>query len=249
MNSDKWVSLDELPEGLLRQLAYPSHDLNRAKELWAELRSLGVEELSTIDGKLRLLGKGYRSVVLRCRMGNKTLAAKVLRSDSPLKDVRHEAKMQIYANEASIGPRLIGHADHVIVMEEVEGVGLSDWLMSLRKDDFDRGRKLMTDLLIMARKLDQIGLRHGEISDARKHVIVSMGRPVIIDFSASCLRERPSNVTAIISYLFRGEVLPVVTSLLMLRMPSKDVLRRYKVEHSDGSFKWVLDELFGSEGV
>jgi putative serine/threonine protein kinase len=51
--------------------------------------------------------------------------------------------------------------------------------------------------------MDRLGLDHGELSNPKKHVIISE-KPVIIDFESSSISRRPSNLTKIVQYLFIG---------------------------------------------
>ncbi|MCS7142616.1 MAG: hypothetical protein NZ920_02300 [Aigarchaeota archaeon] len=242
--SERWVSLERLwTSELLRELAYPSKDVNYAREVLRELESSSIIEVSVCDEGLTVLGKGYRSIVVRCKMDDGVVAAKILRTDSPLRDVLHEASMQRYANEHGIGPKLFSSTPRVIVMEEVTGVDLGRWLVGTGRDRVKVARDIILELLRMGRSLDEIRLRHGELSNAKRHVIVSYRGPVIIDFSASSLHERPANLNALLNYLFYGEVRDVVTQTIGLRSPSLGPLKAYKRYHSDHWYRKILEEL------
>ena len=60
-------------------------------------------------------------------------------------------------------------------MELVEGDYLVDWVGGLGPGDVGLLRGALLDLMEQARRLDVAGLDHGELSSARRHVIVSGG--------------------------------------------------------------------------
>jgi putative serine/threonine protein kinase len=63
-------------------------------------------------------------------------------------------------------------------------------------------RGILLDLMEQARRLDVAGLDHGELSSARRHVIVSGGVARIVDFESASVSRRCSNVTSMAQYLF-----------------------------------------------
>ena len=54
-------------------------------------------------------------------------------------------------------------------------------------------------------QLDQVGLDHGELSKAPKHLLVDKAEKIfIVDFETASLERRVANVTAVCQYLFGG---------------------------------------------
>ena len=54
-------------------------------------------------------------------------------------------------------------------------------------------------------RLDQIGLDHGELSKAPKHLLVDKTKRIfIVDFETASIERRVANVTAVCQYLFGG---------------------------------------------
>jgi putative serine/threonine protein kinase len=93
-------------------------------------------------------------------------------------------------------------------------------------------------------QLDMVGLDHGELSKAPKHVIVDYNlQPWIVDFETSSDHRKPANVTAICQYLtMSGGYIPQrVAEVLGERNREKviEALRDYKKEQTRDS----LDEL------
>jgi putative serine/threonine protein kinase len=92
--------------------------------------------------------------------------------------------------------------------------------------------------------LDRIGLDHGELSHAPKHVIVSKeDKPVIVDFESASLNRRPSNVTSICQFLFLGDEPAKILAKKLGTVDRETVfeaLRRYKNDRTFENFETVL---------
>ncbi len=235
------VALGELygREDLLRQLSYPAGDLRHALEAAGALDSLGVEAIALDErGGLKLLGKGFRNIVLEGWMSGARVALKIRRSDYAVRDAEREAAMLGAANSLGVGPRLIGWRGSVIVMELVSGRDLSSWLTG-RGFRPDEAWDTLLSLLTQCRALDRGGLDHGELSDARRHVIKAGQGPVIIDFGSARFSTRPKNLTSIISYLWAPRMASV-REYIGLRTPGREMLRRYKETLGEGEFRTLL---------
>ena len=101
-------------------------------------------------------------------------------------------------------------------------------------------------VLNQCRRLDILGLDHGELSDLRKHVVVAEGVPWILDFESASTGRRPRNVTSAAQYLLvGGKVSPLVRRLIGLRERRKvlRLLGEYKHELSDFSYARLLEGL------
>lgn len=203
------IPLEKIPEGGASVLfSYPKLDPEEVLKRVEEARELGVEAIELrgrhlIKG-LPVLGKGHTGVVLAVKTRNGAAALKIRRVDADRSSFRREAEMLRVANEASVGPRLIGASDNLILMELVEGEYLAEWLS---KPGFDSGcvRRTLRRLLDMARRLDLRGLDHGELSRAHRHILIAGEEPVILDFESSSTLRRASNTTSLVQYLFINE--------------------------------------------
>ncbi len=188
----------------LNILAYPSKNSEEIKERISLMREHGINSLAvkcTRNGyEPLLLGKGVRGVVvLGLREGTKT-AVKLVRSDSPVKNMGREAEMHLKANSLGLGPKLFSWSEKMIIMEYIEGVKFGDLITkSLGKNL----KKIVELILEQCYTLDVNHFDHGQLTNSSDHVIVTKdGIPYIIDFSHSSTFRRPANVTSIISYLF-----------------------------------------------
>ncbi|MBL7079619.1 hypothetical protein ISS39_04765, partial [Candidatus Bathyarchaeota archaeon] len=187
-------------------LSYPSDDGERARVVLGELEEMGVSALvlrgrHAIDG-VPIMGKGHVGIVVAALLGGREVAVKLRRVDADRASMEAEGEFLRVANGASVGPRLLGASREVLAMELVEGSYLVDWVRGLEPGDVGQLREVLLDLMEQARRLDVAGLDHGELSSARRHVIVSGGVARIVDFESASVSRRCSNVTSMAQYLF-----------------------------------------------
>ena len=195
--------------GLL--LSFPRFDPEVASERLQELEALEVTAIFN-GGPLRLgdnhvLGRGHAGVVVKalCDVGH--VALKIRRVDTARESMGDEAGFLEIANGVNVGPRLYRWSRNFLVMELVEGPMIVDWLNGLDPGDGESVRHLLLCLLLAARRLDEAGIDHGELSKAFKHVIVSGGLPRVIDFESASVSRRCANVTSLTQFLFLNSVL------------------------------------------
>ena len=212
-----------------------------------ELEEMGVSALvlrgrHAIDG-VPIMGKGHVGIVVAALLGGREVAVKLRRVDADRASMEAEGEFLRVANGASVGPRLLGASREVLAMELVEGSYLVDWVRGLEPGDVGQLREVLLDLMEQARRLDVAGLDHGELSSARRHVIVSGGVARIVDFESASVSRRCSNVTSMAQYLFfnrgmaggLGGVMPP---------PDRDglvsALSAYRRRPGEASFRRVL---------
>src|SRR5579884_1694903 len=184
---ENWIPVnDALAERVRRLIVYPSGDYESAKERSRLISEMGVSHIRLSGDaqvcNVNVLGKGKTSVVLECLWKETVAAIKLMRLDSPVRDFDFEAKVMMEANGSLLGPKLFASSEEVLIMEKVEGKPLGVWLdhgESLHRRD------IMCEILRQARTLDRIGIRHNELSNPSKHIIVKKDRPVLIDFGSS----------------------------------------------------------------
>jgi len=247
------VGLEELakePYALL--IAYPRPEEALVQRRIAELARLGITHLEVggrkkLPNGLEVLGKGHVGVVVAARTASGLrVALKVRRVDADRASLDHEARMLTLANSVGVGPRLLAHTADFMVMEFIEGPHLPDWLST--GPDRSDVVLVLRKLLEKCRRLDEIGLDHGELSRAHSHVLMEpRGRtrppePRLVDFESASDKRRPANLTSMCQYLFIGGLAPLVARCL--GQPDKEAiikaLRAYKREPSDAAFRGVL---------
>jgi putative serine/threonine protein kinase len=232
-------------------LAYPSGDPEIAKTRVDELCEIGVDKLvltgkSTING-LQVLGKGCTSTVLKAKVGAKTYALKIRRLDSDRPSQEFEAEVLQRVNSLGIGPRLVASSRNFLLMSYVRGEAPLDFVKARKGTGSTMLiRRVLRDLFDKCRRLDREGIDHGELSNPRKHVLLSAAGAEIIDFESASLKRRTSNVTSTVQYFFIGGPL---SKTLRRRLGIRGVgpllssLRDYKQRKDDLSYAAVMNSL------
>jgi putative serine/threonine protein kinase len=249
------VPLEELANaGYGRILSYPKYDFKVHEKRLNEMRELGVKALCFSGSKLvadfPVLGKGYVGIVILALLEDgRRVALKIGRTDSEPGRLIHEARMLQMANGVGVGPKLLGYTSSLLMMEYIEGSLFPKWIMELGDDERAtvRLRCVLRDILEQCWRLDSVGLDHGELSWADKHIIVNgQDRAYILDFETASDRRRVANVTSISQYLFIRSGVSGVIMQKIGRINSEKLiqsLRAYKSERNRGNFEGVLRTL------
>jgi putative serine/threonine protein kinase len=214
----------------------------------SELNGIGVTEVEfTGDGvamNMPVLGKGYVGVVVAAYMNGERCALKMRRADSSREDLFHEAEMLRKANDAGVGPKFVSVTRNFLLSQLIDGSLLGKWLDSNRDEGLFR--RTFEDILRQCGRLDDIGMDHGELSMAPKHIITDLkGKPFIIDFETASVHRKVNNVSSVCQYLFLGTC--KVPGLVQDVMGDRDrdgivnALRIYKKERSGSSFEAVMN--------
>jgi predicted Ser/Thr protein kinase len=99
------------------------------------------------------------------------------------------------------------------------------------------------ELLRQTRCLDEIGLDHGELTDARKHILIDKdGQPHILDFETASMRRRTRNLISLINYLFfKGTIAdPISRHIRWDRNELMGAAREYKGTPSKFAYDKIL---------
>lgn len=234
-----------------KALCYPHLNERELKIRIEELKELEVEQL--IEGgrtqldKLKVLGKGCVGIVIMAIVKGSKMALKARRTDSSRNDLLTEANMLKLANSVGVGPKLKGATKNFLLTEFIDGEVVETWLQG----DIDEHEvlRVFKELVWQCYKLDKIGLNHGELSRAGRHVIISKeGTPVIIDFESASISRRTKNVTSIFQYfLMRGPYATELRKALALDEASKErtleLLKSYKKSIDETLLKELFKEL------
>jgi putative serine/threonine protein kinase len=251
MQSER-ARLEELTKvPYIQVLTYPRISLKDARQRLGQLKKLGVEELvfegHTRVGRLGILGLGTVGVVVKARTTEGTYALKIRRLDANRPDMEAEVKLTSLANRVGVGPQVYGHTKDMILMRLIESQEVAAWLKGLEgKGKRDQAREMVHALLNQCRKLDIMGIDHGQLSNLRKHAVIAEGQPWIIDFESAGTGRRPRNVTTAAQYLFvGGAVSPLLRRILGIRETSAltRLLANYKRDLSDYSYVKILEHL------
>ena len=228
-------------------LCYPKPSETELEKRLQELREHGVEavefagEASAFN--VPVLGKGFVGIVVIAHLERKRVALKIRRIDADRAGLQHEAQMLAKANSVQVGPSLIGVSRNFLLMQLVNGCLLPRWLDAHKEKEQMCG--VLGEVLEQCWRLDSIGLDHGELSKAPKHIIISKRhKPFIVDFETASVDRKPANVTAVCQFLFtsHGAVAKAVTKVVgeINRTEVIDALRCYKNEKKRENFDDVL---------
>ncbi len=233
----------------LAVLTYPRPNLRQARSRIEQLAKLGVREVTfegrTKIGRLGLVGIGTVGLVVKgAGPGDRVCALKIRRTDANRASMREEFRLTRLANRVGVGAQAHACTRDVMSMDFIRGVGLDEYVRGAEgRGSARRVRELAHALLNQCRKLDLIGLDHGELSNLRKHVIVDGETPYIIDFESASQGRATKNVTTAAQYLFVGSGLsPRVKRLLSIRSSDTivEALKSYKRDRSDESYVRLL---------
>ena len=244
------------PEDLVRTpylqvLTYPRISLREARSRVKQLRSLQVDEVifegHAKVGRLGIIGLGTVGIVVKARTKGALCALKIRRTDANRPDMEDEVRITLLANRVGVGPDVFGHTQDMILMKLLEAKEISEWLKEVRGGGSrEEVRAMVHSLLNQCRKLDIMGIDHGQLSNLRKHAVIAEGRPWLIDFESAGTSRKPRNVTTAAQYLFvGGAVAPAMRRTVGLRETEtlKGLLGLYKRDLSDYSYSKVLEHL------
>ncbi len=230
-------------------LCYPKYSPEETAKRIKQLKKLGVKAIQ-FTGKKKafdtpVLGKGHVGIVVVATTETGQAALKIRRLDADRKEMTHEAEMLAKANSVGVGPRLIAMEPDFLLMEFVDGAPFPDWATSLKgRGTREKIRKVLRDTLEQCYRLDQVGLDHGELSRAPKHVIIDTAeKPHIVDFETASTIRRTSNVTSISQYLFmKSQLAGILRRKLGIvdREVLVSALRNYKYEPTRQNFEVIL---------
>ena len=232
-------------------LTYPEISLNSAKSRISQLKNLGVEELVFRGhpriGRLNVMGIGTVGIVVAAKVGGELMALKIRRTDANRPDMEAEARIASLANLVGVGPAVYNHTEDFILMKLLDYVELEEWLRGLKgRGTRNTAKTMMHSILNQCRKLDIMGIDHGQLSNLRKHAVVAEGVPWIIDFESAGTDRKPRNVTTAAQYLFIGGSLsPRLRRTIGLKdsAPLIRLLSQYKADLSDYTYSKIIEML------
>jgi len=230
-------------------LGYPNPTKKILRDRISELKSLGVSSIQfkghvEIYG-LKILGKGCVSIVVIANTRKGEAALKIRRIDANRPNMEREVKFLTKANTVGVGPKILRYSNNFLLIDLITGQLLPKWIKTLSgKGSSALLRKICLDILEKCRKLDKIGLDHGELSNMSKHVFVN-GDVEIIDFESASERT-VKNITSAVQYLFiGGYYAKKINKMLSIKNKDKIItaIQYYKKNKTQESYLNLLNEL------
>ena len=228
-------------------LCYPRVSDAELQNRLGELQEHGVKAVEfagkTSAFNVPVLGKGFVGIVVIAHLDAQRAALKIRRVDADRLGLQHEAQMLVKANSVQVGPKLMSVSKNFLLMRLIEGDLLPGWL-EVHKET-ESVRSVLIDVLEQCWRLDAIGLDHGELSKAPKHLIVDRAqKPFIVDFETASVDRKPANVTSVCQFLFAsgGAIARAVAETLGERNGAEIIraLRLYKNHRTRENFDRVL---------
>lgn len=254
MKNGTRVTLESLVNSKYRNVVcYPQFEVSEFTHRLKELHTLRVEALIFSGQKYLnstpVLGKGCVGIVVMAQRSDEIVALKIRRTDTDRSSMQHEAKMLRKANSVHVGPLLLGATDNFILMTFINGILLPEWVeIIIGENERKSLDRILYLIMEQAWRLDKIGLDHGELSTANKHIIVTQDEaPCIVDFETASLSRRASNITSLSHYLFLGSSLAKIIrakrGLEFKEAKLLQILRTYKRERGKENFEELLKEV------
>lgn len=153
------------------------------------------------------ISKGYSSEVYLVENGKgERFALKIEKEKSPRDEMAEKEVSNLrLANSVGVGPKLVGwdFSKRIILMEYIEGKTFWEWLV---EGEIGGGElhKFLDKLLEQAKRLDEIGLDHGQLAGRGANILVREGEPVIIDFEKASQKRKVHNVTQLEAMLYKN---------------------------------------------
>jgi putative serine/threonine protein kinase len=244
------VPVDQLiQEPYASVLCFPKPEESELKARLQELHSMGIKafefvgKASVFGVPVPVLGKGFVGIVVIAHLKQERVAVKIRRTDADRADLLHEARMLSKANSANVAPKYIAATKNFLLMQLIDGELLPDWLETNKEPKLVK--QVLGAVLEQCFKLDEIGLDHGELSKAPKHVIVDKAlKPWIVDFETSSEARKTANVSAMCSFLFSssGAVARIIAEIIGEPKGAEIIesLHEYKRARTRESFEKVL---------
>jgi putative serine/threonine protein kinase len=230
-------------------LCYPHAKSLEVQNRILELKELDVETVEfTGNGSaanVPVLGKGYVGIVVvaHIKRSGERLALKMRRLDGGRNDFFHEANMLQKANNIQVGPKFVAVTQNFLLSQLVDGNFLVDWLENHKEKNVFSA--VLLDILEQCWRLDRVGLDHGELSKAPRHLLMDKtDKPFIVDFETASIQRKVANVTSVCQYLFVGN--STIPQLVWTVLGEKnrnqivDVLRDYKKMPNRDHFETLL---------
>ncbi len=226
-------------------LCYPRPSMKEINNRLKQLRKLEIDIIDFTGEKrifnVSILGKGCVGIAITAYQHQERLALKIRRVDADRSEMTREARLLERANSVIVGPKLVGQTRDLLLMQFIDGRLLPEWLQ--RKTSPQRIRRVLQETLEQCWRLDMVGLDHGQLSYAPKHIIIDgKDKVFIVDFETASVDRTPSNVTSMCQFLFISGLAVKVGEKLGKRNRTEiiQVLRLYKKARTRENFQKLL---------
>ncbi len=151
---------------------------------------------------VKKFAEGNRGIIYTGNLRGRKVAIKAKKADSTATGViANEAKWLKILNKKRIGPKLIFISSSCFVYEFVEGRFIIDYVSGCSRE---KAVAVIKSMLEQCRMLDELKVNKEEMLRPQRHVIISKGKPVMIDFERCRKTRKPKNVTQFCQFIVSG---------------------------------------------
>jgi predicted Ser/Thr protein kinase len=155
---------------------------------------------------VKLLAAGQSAWIFITSKNKKKYTFKLEKKNSTRRQmVEKETRHLKIANEEKIGFKLVSFdlENRFLIYEYEEGIPFNLWIVKLEMKDKKILEKCLKELEKQAKKLDEIGLDHGQLAGTGSNIIVKEnGTPIIVDFEKGSIKRKPHNYNVLKSFLY-----------------------------------------------
>jgi len=208
--------------------------LLRKNDFAKKLESKGIKSI-------KYLAKGRRGLLFTGHYKNKKAAIKTKNpKSSAVGRIQNEAKWLERLNRRKIGPKLLFIGDGYFAYEYLEGDFILDYF---KKSSSSQIKKTIKNVFSQLHNLDKLRIDKEEMHHPLKHVIISKGKPFLIDFERAHYAGNPKNVTQFCQFLISGHanVLLKAKGIIIDRNRMMRLAKLYKNNQNIRSFKEILE--------
>ncbi len=235
--------VEKLPLSNAKQIiCYPYPESPSCSTLIEHLEDIGIEAVLSYGrrrlNKYKVLGIGWASIVVMALWKGSPVAVKILRIDSRRKSLLWEGLLASIAASHDVAPRVHYYSRYAVIQEPILGPNLGEY----NAKDCWIAWNMLRRLLLKARILDILGIRHNELARPEKQILLKRNEPYIIDYESATLSKIPHNLTQLIGGLTRLDwIKKVFPGIIEIR--TRQLLRQYKQTPNQIVFEEILHNL------
>ncbi|MFC1648808.1 RIO1 family regulatory kinase/ATPase [Nanoarchaeota archaeon] len=189
------------------------------------------------------LAKGKRGITYRTMYKGKEAVVKERNPDSDVDTLQNEYNFLKELNPHGIGPEAYSYEKGSLVMENITGEMIIDYLHRHEKDEIISVLKIVFEQL---RIIDNLGINKAEMTYPYKHIIIRTEKPVMIDFERCRKTEHPQNINQFCQFLISKKIEVILESkgIAIDKQKVIKLAKKYKETYSDEDYKNLIGALW-----
>ncbi|MCS7083833.1 MAG: hypothetical protein NZL90_02465 [Aquificaceae bacterium] len=174
---------------------------------WQVGSAKSFKELELYLEGLEKVGKGWRGVVFRAKLGDLVLAIKVARSPQVLDSIKRESRVLSMLLGFEGFPQLRFFGEDFIAYDFIDG-------KIFKRASLSKAQRIQVFLQVLEliKTLDILGIDKGEMNKLDKNLIISQNKVYLIDFERARLSNKTHNLSKFLQLLSVEGVLPIYSA-------------------------------------